>query len=76
MTRRRRPTPIIVSLSTHQAPFVTLPALRLYWQLEYQTLRKWVMDGYLPAYRFGRMWRVRTEDARLFEQQCRLTKAS
>jgi excisionase family DNA binding protein len=69
MTRRRRPTPIISSLATHQAPYVTLPSLRLYWQVEYQTLHKWVRAGILPAYRFGRMWRIRTDDARAFEQR-------
>lgn len=70
MTRRRRPTPTITSLTTHQAPYVTLPSLKTYWQVEYQTLHKWVRAGILPAYRFGRMWRIRTEDALAFEQNC------
>lgn len=73
--RRRRPGPQIHDLGTHQGAYVTLPSLKAYWQVEYQTLRKWVQGGYLPAYRFGRLWRVRTADALAFERQ-NLYKAS
>lgn len=78
MTRRRRRKPFIPikDLSTHAEPFVVLPALRAYWQVDDQTLRKWIREDALPAYRLGHAWRVKTADALAFQERNRFRNAS
>jgi excisionase family DNA binding protein len=74
--RQRRPPERIDDLATHQKPYVTLDALASYWGFTRQALVKWAHEGQLKAYRFGRALRVRTEDARAFEADARLSRRS
>ena len=69
MTRRRirRPVPRIDDLATHPEVHISLDALAAYWGLAVQTLRKWVRQGKLPAYRMGRALRVKVADAHALE---------
>jgi excisionase family DNA binding protein len=67
-TRRRKPVPQIGDLASYEPAYVPVPTLATHWGLDYQTLRKWIREGVLPAYRFGRAWRVKTSDALAFEQ--------
>lgn len=59
----------IADLAIHPQPYVVLSALRAYWQVTDSTLRKWITSGWLPAYRFGRQWRIKTKDAIRFEER-------
>lgn len=68
MRRRRKPVSLIGDLAEYDAAYVSVPMLALHWRLEYQTLRMWIRKGILPAYRFGRAWRIKTVDALAFEQ--------
>jgi len=69
VTRRRirRPVQRIDDLATHHEAHVSLDALATHWGLATQTLRKWVRQGRLPAYRIGRALRVKVADAHALE---------
>jgi excisionase family DNA binding protein len=64
----RRATDPIDKLETHSAGFVSLSQLVDYWAVNDQTLLRFIHDGKLPAYRFGRDFRVKREDAMTFER--------
>lgn len=74
--RRRKPFTPITDLATYPHQYVVLPALKEYWQVEHQTLVKWIKEGSLPAYKFGRSWRVKTADALAFEERNRVEHGS
>ena len=67
--RTRRPEPPIVDLEQDARAWLKVEPLAAYWRVQEQTLRKWIRQGILPAKRFGRAWRVRTVDARTFEDR-------
>jgi excisionase family DNA binding protein len=67
---RRRRTPI-TDLETHAEAHVSLDAVAEYLALARKTIVKFVDAGLLPAFRFGRAWRVRTADLRAFVEQSR-----
>ena len=70
--RRKTFTPI-VDLATHPEAYCEVAALAAYWKVEVQTVRKWMREGDLHGKRFGRVLRVKTEDARAFDERGTLT---
>ena len=76
MTRRARPFAAIVDLATHPEAHVAVEQLAAYWNLDVQTVRKWIRLGRLPGYRFGRVLRAKTVDALAFEQRSQVAAFS
>jgi excisionase family DNA binding protein len=63
----------IRDLSTHPAPYVSVAELAEYWQVGRKQLYKYMDAGSLAAIRLGpRLFRIRTTDARVFEERARL----
>jgi excisionase family DNA binding protein len=76
-TRRRRKTYAkIEDLATHPEPNLALQQLAAYWNVEVQTLRKWIREQALVAFHVGRSPRVKRADALAFEQASQLRKAA
>jgi excisionase family DNA binding protein len=73
--RQRKPAIPITDLAEYPLAYTTLSALRTYWQEDDRTIRKWILSGKLPAYRFGRGWRIKVADALAFEEQSKFRSA-
>jgi excisionase family DNA binding protein len=71
--RQRKPVIPITDLELHQQPYVGLSALQAYWNVSARTVLKWIANGNLAAYRFGRQWRVKVTDAVAFEERSRVS---
>jgi len=56
----------IADLESHPEAHVSLEAVAQYLTLTRKTIIKFIHGGTLPAFRFGRAWRVRTVDLRAF----------
>jgi excisionase family DNA binding protein len=66
----------IRDLSTHPVPYVSVGDLACYWVVSRKQIYKQIDAGTLPAIRLGpRLFRIRTMDARTFEQQARMCPA-
>lgn len=65
--RRRHSLPEILDLKHHGAAHVTARQLAAYWAVHVVTVQRWVREGDLPGVRFRGVWRIKTDDARLFE---------
>jgi excisionase family DNA binding protein len=65
----------IVDLETHPEAHVSLDAVAEYLALARKTIVKLVLAGGLPAFKFGRAWRVRTADLRAYVEQSRYRSA-
>jgi excisionase family DNA binding protein len=50
---------------TEQRPFMTPQDVSEVLQVSVYTVRRWIKEGTLPAYKVGRLWRIETVD---FEQ--------
>ncbi len=65
------------NLATHSEAYVTVAQLADYWQVSRKQIYKQIDAGTLEAVRLGpRLYRIRTEVARRFEQQARLVAAN
>ena len=63
---------VIRDLSTHSAPYVTIPELADYWAVSRQQIYKWIEARTLSAIRLGsRLYRVPTQAALDFERDAR-----
>jgi excisionase family DNA binding protein len=49
-----------------ESPFYTTKELADFLKLSPRTIQRWIDEGQLPAYRFGRKYRVRGEDINEF----------
>jgi excisionase family DNA binding protein len=67
---RKRWTPI-TDLEHHPDAHVCLEGVANYLTLTRKTVVKLIHAGALPAFRFGRAWRVRTADLRAFVEGSR-----
>lgn len=73
MITSRGPRPRrIADLATHEEAYVTPQALAEYLTVSRKMVMKWIEAGVLPAYRFGRHWRVRTCEAAVFVESQRV----
>ena len=72
---RRKTFKRIVSLETHDEEWLAVEQLAPLWNVEQQTVRKWVRTGVLAAVRFGRAVRIKRVDALAFEQAGQLKAA-
>jgi excisionase family DNA binding protein len=61
----------IVDLESHPEAHVSLEAVAQYLTLTRKTILKFIHGGTLPAFRFGRAWRVKTADLRAFVEGSR-----
>ena len=68
MGRHTEPAPID-NLSTWPEPFVVPRQLADYWKFHLFTVQRWLRDGDLRGARFRGNWRIKTDDARLFEMK-------
>lgn len=69
---RRRPKPLtpVKDWTAYPHEFVPLKALSLRWGEAEQTIRKWIRHGALRGFKFGGgLWKVKAEDARVFEER-------
>jgi excisionase family DNA binding protein len=63
----------IRDLAAHPAPYVSVAELAEYWHVGRKQIYKYIDAGSLAAIRLGpRLYRVRTTDARSFEDRARL----
>lgn len=74
--RRRKSYAKIEDLATHDEPNLALQQLAGYWNVEVQTIGKWIRAGLLPAFYVGRSPRVKRADALAFEEKGKLRKAA
>lgn len=75
-TRRRRKVFLKVEdLATHPEPNLAVEQLAPYWNVEVQTVRKWIREDALPGFRVGRSLRVKKTVALAFEKAGQLKKA-
>jgi excisionase family DNA binding protein len=65
----------IVDLSTHDEVNLAPEQLAELWNVEVQTIRKWVRENALEGFRVGRALRIRREVALAFEEAGQLRKA-
>ncbi len=66
----------IRDLSTHLNPYVSVGELASYWRVSRKQIYKQIEAGTLPAIRLGpRLFRIRTEVARTFEEDARMVPA-
>lgn len=69
---KRRPKPIVPvkDWTTYPHEFVPITALSQRWGEANQTIRKWIRNGALGGFKFGGgVWKVKTVDARAFEEK-------
>jgi excisionase family DNA binding protein len=71
-----RCTDPILKLETHKAPFVEVSQLADYWGLHFNTVLYYIRRQKLKAYRFGRAYRIKRDDALAFERGRLFTKQS
>jgi excisionase family DNA binding protein len=48
--------------STEQQPFLTPQEVSDLLRVSVYTVRRWIKEGHLPAYKIGRGWRIRESD--------------
>lgn len=72
---RRKTFAKVRDLKTHDEEWLAVEQLAPHWNVEEQTIRKWVRTGALPAVRFGRALRIKRVDALAFEQAGQLKAA-
>jgi excisionase family DNA binding protein len=72
LRRRRRAFLRIDDLASHPEENLAPEQLAVWWNVDVQTIRKWVRVGSLEAYRLGRALRVRKAVALEFEDRGRL----
>lgn len=68
---RRKAFALIDDLATHHEPNLAPEQLAAYWNVEVQTIRKWIRVGVLAGFRLGSVLRVRREVAVMFERRQR-----
>ncbi len=48
--------------ATEQQPFLTPQEVSRLLRVSVYTVRRWIKEGHLPAYKIGRGWRIRESD--------------
>lgn len=69
---RRRTFLTIQDLATHPEQNLAPEQLAVWWNVEVQTVRKWVREGALKGFRVGRALRIRRSVAAGFEERGRM----
>lgn len=72
--KRKKVYAVIGDLATHPEKNLAPEQLAVYWNVEPQTIRKWVREGLLSGFRVGRSMRVRRDVAEAFELAQQLAK--
>jgi excisionase family DNA binding protein len=67
LPKRRIALPPIDDLKTWRAVYVTPRQLAEYWMVHLDSIKRWLRTGQLRGTRIGENWRIRADDARLFE---------
>lgn len=73
--KRKKVYTAIIDLGTHAEVNLAPEQLAAYWNVDPQTIRKWVREGLLRGFRVGRAMRVRRDVALVFEAAQQLEKA-
>lgn len=63
---RREPEPL-TDLASYRGAFVTPKQIAEYWAVHVVTVQRWLREGELRGMRLKGGWRIRTDDARLYE---------
>lgn len=61
--------PDIDNLATWKPAHVTVRQLADYWAVHDATVKRWLKSGALKGIHIGRAWRIKTDEARLFEMR-------
>ena len=61
--------PDIDELGTWKPANVTVRQLSDYWGVHEATIKRWLKVGRLKGTHIGRSWRIKTDEARLFEMR-------
>ena len=61
--------PDIDNLATWRPAHVTVQQLADYWGIHQDTIKRWLKSGSLKGGRIGRAWRIKTDEARMFEMR-------
>jgi len=56
-------------------PFLTPQDVSDHLQVSVYTVRRWIKQGELPAYKVGRLWRIKREDLDRWLEQQRVLEA-
>lgn len=57
--------------NTAKPDFLSIEEVATYLRVTPRTVRRWIHDGALTAYRFGRQWRLLRADVAAFAEQGR-----
>ena len=59
------------TLTNEHSPYLTIHDVAKRYQLHPETVRRWILDGRLPAFKLagGTAWRIREEALAAIEQQ-------
>ena len=61
--------PDIDNLATWRPAHVTVRQLADYWGIHQATIKRWLKVGNLRGSHIGKSWRIKTDEARLFEMR-------
>ena len=61
--------PDIDNLAHWRQAHVTVRQLADYWGVHDATVKRWLKSGVLKGQHIGRSWRIKTDEARLFEMR-------
>ena len=62
----------MISLDSPMHAFLTPKEVSSLLQVSVYTVRRWIKEGELPAYKVGRLWRIEKEDLNKWLNQQRL----
>jgi len=57
-------------------PFLTPQEVSSLLQISVYTVRRWIKQGELPAYKVGRLWRIKNSDLEQWLDEQRIREAS
>jgi excisionase family DNA binding protein len=77
MVLQEHAMPVLSTHPTEEQPFLTPQEVSDLLQVSVQTVRRWIKEESLPAYKVGpRMWRIRTGDLDEWLERQRSTAAA
>jgi len=65
--RERQPPETLTDLASYRGAYVTARQIADYWAVHVVTVQRWLREGELKGMRLKGGWRIRTDDARLYE---------
>jgi len=60
-----------MTTQTHSSTLMTIPEVARYLRVSEKTIRRWIKEGTLTAYRLGRQWRINPKDLELLLRHSR-----